>query len=281
MTENLVSTTWLAANLSDPNICILDSSWHMPAAKRNAMAEHTANRIPGSQFFDIDGLSDQSSSLPHMLPTAEYFADNVKALGAGNAKKIICYDTAGLFSAARAWWMFKVFGHDNVAVLNGGFPKWIAENHPVETGMVQKPLPNIFNPQFHSQLVIDRNDVKIALAEQSAQVADARGAPRFQGLEAEPRPGVRAGHMPGAANVHYASMLQPDGTMKPTNEIAAIFAIAGVDVAKPIITSCGSGVTAAILTLALTQLGIKSHSLYDGSWTDWGSAADTDVATGR
>ncbi len=280
MNSNLVSSDWLASNLSDPDICILDATWHMPAAKRNARVEHEISRIPGSQFFDIDGLADQASSLPHMLPSPKFFAAGVQELGVSNSKRIICYDSAGLFSAARCWWMFKVFGHDNVAVLDGGLQKWLGENRPMQSGPIQKPNAQLFTPKFRAEMVKNRDEVKAALRGNSAQVADARGAPRFQGLEIEPRPGVRSGHMPGATNVHYASLLQADGTMKSSQEIEAVFATANIDTKKPIITSCGSGVTAAILTLALTELGAKNLSLYDGSWTDWGSASDTEVVTG-
>lgn len=275
MSKELVSTQWLAEHRQSPDISIIDCSWHLPTAKRDAKAEFLAERIPGAQFFDIDVISDTESTLPHMLPKPEKFASQVRRLGIGDGKKVICYDSAGLFSAARAWWMFKVFGHDDVAVLDGGLPKWKAENLPLEDGPPAKPQERHFTARFQSMLVRDKADVRKAL-----QVADARAPGRFQGVEPEPRPGVRAGHMPGAKNVHYATLLNADGTLKSEAELARVFETAGIDISKPVVTSCGSGVTAAILSLALTELGARNHALYDGSWAEWGSAIDTPVATG-
>ncbi len=275
MSKELVSTQWLAEHRQSPDISIVDCSWHLPTAKRDAKAEFLAERIPGAQFFDIDVISDTESTLPHMLPKPEKFASQVRRLGIGDGKKVICYDSAGLFSAARAWWMFKVFGHDDVAVLDGGLPKWKVENLPLEDGPPAKPQERHFTARFQSMLVRDKADVRKAL-----QVADARAPGRFQGVEPEPRPGVRAGHMPGAKNVHYATLLNADGTLKSEAELARVFETAGIDISKPVVTSCGSGVTAAILSLALTELGARNHALYDGSWAEWGSAIDTPVATG-
>ncbi len=275
MSKELVSTQWLAEHRKSPDISIIDCSWHLPTAKRDAKAEFLAERIPGAQFFDIDLISDTESSLPHMLPRPEKFASHVRKMGIGDGKKVICYDSAGLFSAARVWWMFKVFGHDDVAVLDGGLPKWKAENLPREDGPPAKPQERHFTARFQSMMVRDKADVRKAL-----QVADARSPGRFRGEEPEPRPGLRAGHMPGAKNVHYATLLNADGTLKAEAELAKVFATAGIDIAKSVITSCGSGVTAAILSLALTELGARNHALYDGSWVEWGSAIDTPVATG-
>mgnify|MGYP001207743995 FL=1 len=276
---NLVSTAWLAQHLHAPDIVILDASWHLPAAKRDAKAEFRASHIPGARFFDIDALSDRASSLPHMLPPPAQFASGVKKLGVGDGKKVICYDSAGLFSAARCWWMFKVFGHDDVAVLDGGLPKWLRENLPVEDGEPAPPQERHFTPRFHASMVRGIGDVAKGLQSGLVQVADARSGTRFRGEEAEPRAGVRPGHMPGARNVHYASLLAADGTLKPQAELAKTFASSGIDLEKPVITSCGSGVTAAILTLALTELGTRDHALYDGSWTEWG-ASEQPVVTG-
>jgi thiosulfate/3-mercaptopyruvate sulfurtransferase len=242
MSEDIVSTEWLAAHLGSPDIAILDGSWHLPAAKRDAKAEFLEGHIPGAQFFDLD-------------------------------------DTVGLFSAARIWWMFKAFGHADVAVLDGGLAKWKAEGRPLEDGPAARPQERHFTARFQASMVSDLADVRKALSDNSAQLADARSPTRFRGEEPEPRPGVRPGHMPGARNVHYATLLRPDGTLKSAAAIADVFKAAGVDLAKPVITSCGSGVTAAILSLGLTLAGARDHRLYDGSWAEWG-AADTPVATG-
>ena len=275
MTQETVSTQWLSEHLQSPDISILDCSWHMPATKRVGQAEFLAARIPCAQFFDIDLISDTESTLPHMLPSPEKFSSHVRRMGVGDGKKVICYDSAGLFSAARVWWMFKVFGHADVAVLDGGLPKWRAEGHPLEDGPPLMPQKHHFTARFQTMMVRDKADMRKAL-----QVADARSPTRFRGEEIEPRPGVRAGHIPGAKNVHYATLVNPDGTLKPEAELAKTFETAGIDTNKSVVTSCGSGVTAAILSLALTVLNTKDHALYDGSWTEWGSAADTAVATG-
>ncbi len=277
--SNLVSTDWLASHLDAPDIVILDASWHLPAAKRNAVAEFHAGHIPGARFFDIDATSDPATTLPHMLPSAAKFASDVKKLGVGDGKKIICYDAAGLFSAARCWWMFKVFGHDDVAVLDGGLPKWLREGHPLEDGLPTPAMERHFTPRFRASMVRSLTDVAKGLEAKSIQVADARSGPRFRGEEAEPRPGVRPGHMPGASNVHYSSLIAADGTLKPHDKLEVAFTSAGIDLDKPVVTSCGSGVTAAILSLALTELGSKDHALYDGSWTEWG-ASDQPVVKG-
>ena len=281
MSDDLVSTDWLAKHLGSPDVCIVDASWHLPAAGRDAKAEYREGRIPGAQFFDIDEIADTDSPLPHMLPSPEKFSSRMRKLGIGDGKTVIAYDTAGLFSAARAWWMFKVFGHDDVTVLDGGLLKWKAENRPLDDGPPPKPQERHFTARYQSMMVRDMTEVADALKSGATQVADARSPARFRGQEVEPRQGVRAGHMPGACNLHYASLLKPDGTLKPPDEIAAVFADAGVDVSKPVITSCGSGVTAAILTLGLTLLGAKHHALYDGSWTEWGGNPNAPVVTGR
>ncbi|HRX37028.1 MAG TPA: 3-mercaptopyruvate sulfurtransferase [Aestuariivirga sp.] len=280
MSNDVVSTEWLERHLGSPDICILDGSWYLPAAQRDAKAEFTEAHIPGARFFDIDEISATDSPLPHMLPSPEKFSSRMRKLGVGDGKRVIAYDGSGLFSAARVWWMFKVFGHDDVAVLDGGFPKWKAEGRPIEDGPSLKPQERHFTARYQSMMVRDMKDVAAALKSGSAQLLDARSAPRFRGEETEPRPHVRAGHMPGARNVHYASLLKQDGTLKSAEDIAAIFAAAGVDTSRPMITSCGSGITAAILNLALTQLGAHANSLYDGSWTEWGGNPDSVVVTG-
>ena len=279
MTANLVSSQWLAKHLENPDILVLDASWHMPALKRNARAEFVDAHIPGAQFFDLDAASDTNTSLPHMMPSVEKFARDMQELGAANDKHIIAYDTLGLFSAARLWWMLKSFGHEQVSILDGGLPRWQGDGHPLESGEASVPDPQPFSPSLNTARIKNITEVALALSNDSAQIADARSPPRFRGEEVEPRPGVRAGHMPGAFNVHYASLLDSNGTLKSTAALRSVFESAGLDLARPIITSCGSGVTAAMLSLALEEIGIKNHSLYDGSWTEWG-ASEREVALG-
>lgn len=273
--HNLVSTEWLATHLNDANLVVLDSTWHLPTAKRNAYDEFKAGHIQRARFFDIDQTSDRTSPLPHMLPSAEQFSAQISALGIANDSHVVVYDSYGLFSAARCWWMFKVFGHEKVSVLDGGLKKWLAEGRSVESGEPVPAKPTHFTASLNSTMVRSMEEV----AQTNAQIADARSAARFRGEEPEPRPGVRPGHIPHARNVHYAGLLAADGTMRSLKDLAAKFADAGIDVAKPIITSCGSGVTAAILTLALTELGAKDVALFDGSWTQWG-ASTMPLATG-
>ncbi|MFO1033107.1 MAG: 3-mercaptopyruvate sulfurtransferase [Hyphomicrobiales bacterium] len=269
---NRVSAGWLAAHLSDPDLVILDASWHLPTAGRNAKAEFAQKRIPGARFFDIDATSDKTSKLPHMLPAADDFARDAGALGIGNGSKVVCYDSVGLFSAARCWWTFKAFGHDAVAVLDGGLPAWEKAGGPLETDSAASPAPASFKAHLRAGMVKSMDQVAEGLRTGAFQVADARSGSRFRGEEQEPRPGVRPGHMPGARNVHYASLLGPDGSLKPQKDLEQAFTSSGIDLEKPVVTSCGSGVTAAILTLALTELGVKDHALYDGSWTEWGAS---------
>ena len=272
---NLVSTEWLAAHLNDENLVVLDATWHLLTLKRDAHGEFISAHIKGARFFDIDKTSDRASPLPHMLPVAEQFSAQMSALGIGNDSHVVVYDSYGLFSAARCWWMFNVFGHKKVSVLDGGLKKWLAEDRAVESGEPSAPQTKHFSATLNSKMVRSMEEV----AQSKAQIADARSAPRFRGEEPEPRAGVRPGHIPNARNVHYAGLLAADGTMRPLKDLATKFADAGIDTAKPVITSCGSGVTAAILTLALTELGAKDVALYDGSWAQWG-ASTMPLATG-
>jgi len=275
----LVSTDWLAERLSAPDIRILDASYYLPGDPRDARAEYAKAHVPGARFFDIDEISDSHSPLPHMLPPVEKFVSRVRAMGIGDGHRVIVYDQQGLFSAARVWWTFRVFGHQDVAVLDGGLPKWIAEGHPVDD---EEPDPRErhFTGRRNASMVRDVTQIAGATKLRAEQIVDARAAGRFRGDEPEPRPGLRAGHIPGSRNVPYASLLNPDGTMKDVEATRALFEAAGVDLKKPIVTSCGSGVTAAILTLALHRMGHTRNALYDGSWVEWGSYPDLAVETG-
>ena len=277
--RTLVSTDWLARHLKDPDLRVLDASWYLPGQNRDAKAEYAAGHIPGARFFDIDEISDQRSALPHMAPPPEKFISRMRAMGVGDGHQVVIYDGSGLFSAARVWWIFRLMGKQDVAVLDGGLPKWRAEGRGVED------MPPVIKDRHmttsrQNLLVKDVTQVAHAAKLGEAEIVDARSAARFRGEVPEPRPGLRSGHIPGSKNVPYVTMLNGDGTMKPPAELRAVFAAAGVDLLKPVITSCGSGVTAAVLSLALERIGHRHHALYDGSWAEWGMYADLAVATG-
>lgn len=275
----LVSTDWLAERLDAPDIRILDGSWHLPPTGRDAAAEYAEAHIPGARFFDIDTVADTTSQLPHMLPPVEKFVSTVRKMGIGDGHRVVVYDQTGLFSAARVWWMFRVFGHQDVAVLDGGLPKWVAEGRPVDDD-VPDPRERHFTGRRNASMVRDVTQIAGAAKLRDEQIVDARSPGRFAGAEPEPRPGLRAGHIPGSRNVHYESLLNEDGTMKDADTTRAVFEAAGVDLKRPVVTSCGSGVTAAILTLALHRMGHSRNALYDGSWVEWGAYPDLAVETG-
>ena len=275
----LVSTDWLAAHLADPNVIVLDSSYYLANAKRDAEGEFLAGHIPGAQRFDIDAISDKSNPLPHMLPPPEQFARQVGALGVGDGMTVVLYDGIGLYGAARVWWTFRTFGADKVFVLDGGMPKWKGENRPLETGAGKSRAAKTFTPKFNRALVASIDDVQKVLLDKTAQVVDARAADRFRGEAPEPRAGLRGGHMPGSFNVPFGEVLQ-DGRLASPDKIATAFKNAGVDLDRPVVTSCGSGVTASILTFAIEALGKKPGSVYDGSWSEWGARPDTPVVKG-
>ncbi len=277
--KTLVSTGWLSKHLQDPDLRILDASWYLPDAGRDAKTEFADGHIPGARFFDIDEISDQRSVLPHMAPTPEKFISRMRAMGVGDGHQVVIYDGAGLFSAARVWWLFRLMGKTDVAVLDGGLPKWRAEGRELED------MPPILRDRHmtvsrQNHLVKDVTQVAHAAKLHEAEIVDARGPARFAGTAPEPRPGLRAGHMPGARNVHYATLLNADGTLKPVPALREVFQAAGVDLTKPVITTCGSGITAAILSLALERMGHRDHALYDGSWAEWGMYDDLGVETG-
>ncbi len=269
MKRGLASTEWLAANLSAPDLRVVDASWHLPNAGRDAAAEYREQHIPGAVFFELDDISDDASDLPHMMPPAEKFASRVRNLGLGDGNRIVIYDSAGIYSAARAWWMFRFHGHDEVAVLNGGLPKWLAEGRPIDD-MPPVPRTRHFTPRLNWLLLRNADQVAQASVRGGEQIVDARSGARFRGEAEEPRPGLRRGHIPGARNLPYDRVLCSDGTMRSVDALRNEFKSAGVDLSRPVITSCGSGVTAAVLNLALHQLDHVAHSLYDGSWSEWG-----------
>jgi thiosulfate/3-mercaptopyruvate sulfurtransferase len=278
--DPMVSTEWLAARLDAADMVIIDATWFMPGTPRDARAEYAERHIPRAVPFDIDEVSDHSNPLPHMLPEPADFAVVARRLGVEPTTRVVVYDALGLFSAPRVWWMFRAMGHENVAVLDGGLVKWIAEAHPLEVGWDQNPHGE-FKAHLDPDLVRNLDQVRAALDAGSAQLLDARAADRFSGAAPEPRPGLKSGHMPGALNLPWPGVVKPDGTLAPKAELEALFATAGVDLDRPIVTTCGSGVSAAILSLALARLGRWRTPVYDGSWSEWGARDDTPIVLGE
>lgn len=279
-TDPLVSTEWLAAHMGDANVKILDASFKLPGVLPLPKDDYLAAHLPGAVFFDVDAVSDHSNPLPHMFPSAEQFGRDVGNLGIGNSDTVVLYDAGGWVAAPRAWWMFLSYGHGNVRILNGGLKKWRAEGRRVESGEV-KPKPATFKASYDSNRVRSMQQLIANVESRKEQVIDARAADRFEGRAPEPRPGIRSGHIPGARNVPYNLLFDAaTGEMKPLEELRAAFANAGVKLDAPIVTSCGSGVSAGVLTLALYRLGITDTALYDGSWSEWGQAGGPAIATG-
>lgn len=276
----LVSTQWLAQHLKDPDLRVIDASWYLPQMERDPKAEYAAAHIPGARFFDIDEIADLRSELPHMAPPVEKFMSRMRAMGVGDGHQVVVYDGMGVFSAPRVWWLFKLMGKNDVAVLDGGLPKWQAEGRPTDD-MPPVMRERHMTVQRQSNLVRDVTQVARATKLRDHQILDARPADRFRGEAPEPREGLACGHIPGSLNLPFDEVLTPQGTLKDEAALRAAFDKAGVDLSAPVITTCGSGVTAALLSFALELLGHRNHAVYDGSWAEWGSFPDLPVATGE
>jgi thiosulfate/3-mercaptopyruvate sulfurtransferase len=278
--DALVSTDWLAARLNAPDVRVVDGSFYLPAQKRDAKAEYSARHIPGAVFFDIDEIADTDNPLPHMLPSPEKFSSRVRRLGLGDGVRIVVYDGNPMMGACRVWWMFRAFGHKDVAVLDGGLPKWLREGRPV-TDEPTAPRERHFTARLDTTLVRDVDQVQRLLASGAEPVVDARAAARFRGEAPEPRPGLRLGHMPGALNLPYGDLVDPQaGTMLPADQLKARIAAAGIDPGRKVTASCGSGVSACVVALGLYLIGAREAAIYDGSWAEWGSRQDTPIVTG-
>ena len=276
----LVETDWLSTHLDASDLVVFDATWYIPGTNADAREQYLEEHIPNSLFFDIDDISDLSTALPHMLPNPIKFSSRMRRLGVGDGMRIVVYDHLDLFSAARAWWMFRAMGVEEVYVLNGGMRKWTDENRPVDEYPHRPRIERHFTARLDRSLIASLDDVREAHRTQSAQIVDARPVDRFKGIADEPRPGVRRGHIPGSISVPRTALLTADGTMKNNDDLKEVFLDAGIDLAKPVITVCGSGITAAVPLLALSQIGHQDHSLYDGSWAEWGADNSLPVETG-
>ena len=277
MPDALVSTDWLEAHLDAPDVRVVDATWYLPAVERDAKAEHDASHIPGAAFFDLDEVCEAKGLHPHMVPSPAKFSSRVRKLGLGDGVRVVVYDGNGFFASARVWWMFRFMGHADVTVLDGGVAKWRAEGRPV-TDAPSRPRERHFTARQNNLVHRELDQMRANLTSRREQVVDARSAGRFHAREPEPRAGLRGGHIPGAKNLHYADLIAADGTLKPEPELRRAFADAGVDLGRPVVTTCGSGVSAALMNLALFELGVRNAALYDGSWSEWGAQADTPVA---
>ena len=277
--QSLVSTAWLAEHAADPDLVMFDATKYLPNEGKDGLTEFRLGHIPGARFFDIDDIADADTDLPHMVPTPGRFARKLSALGVDRDTMVVFYDQKGLASAARGWWMMGLFGHDRAAVLDGGLPKWRADGHAMATGEPSVARPADFRPDWRPIRVRGVGDMLANVVSRQELVLDARAAGRFTGAVPEPRAGMRSGHIPGSANLPYTELLAPDQTMLPPDALRARLAAAGVNGSRPVVTSCGSGVTATILTLAMVQAGLPMGAVYDGSWTEWGGRADTPIAT--
>jgi thiosulfate/3-mercaptopyruvate sulfurtransferase len=277
--DPVIDARWLLARQDAPDIRIIDASWFLPDTKRDARLEFTQSRLPGAVFFDIDDIADTASALPHMLPSPEKFASRVRKLGLGDGARFVVYDRTGVFSAARVWWMMRAMGKEDVVVLNGGLSAWIAAGGPVDDGPPLKPMERHFTARFRQDLVRTLGEMRRISQDGSATILDARPAARFSGKADEPRPGLKRGHMPGAHNIAWASLLTSEGLMMPAESLRPLLS-PYLDQRRPVVTTCGSGVSAAVIALALARLGRWDASLYDGAWAEWGSLEDTPIAVG-